>query len=203
MQRQLLTYVLLLFCLCAWAQPRLQEREYYVGVQAGVSSTLMPQLNPLQSYSISPTGGLVFRYNGHRYCGLQIEVNYLQRAWREVESERTLHYIEVPLLTHLYFGKRIARGYINIGPEVSYGFLDEGLVETPEGVYTRQTDRRFDWGIVGAVGGYFCTRGGTYQLEARYQYSMNNMFEHKAGTNVMLNPMMVGIRLGWMWQMKK
>ena len=45
-------------------------------------------------------------------CGIQGEINFSQRGWKEVIEDgsnntyhRAMNYIEVPLLAHLAFGK--------------------------------------------------------------------------------------------------
>ena len=64
------------------AQPRLRTPEYYLGVHGGVSaSTVMftptvPNMLPIYNACVlGGNGGLVFRYAGHKYCSLQVELN--------------------------------------------------------------------------------------------------------------------------------
>ena len=69
-------------------------------------------------------GGLVFRWSGQKCCAVQVELNYLQRGWREANKEgtytRALHYVELPFLMHIYFGSSTVRGLVNLGPQIGY-----------------------------------------------------------------------------------
>ena len=67
------------------------------------------------------TGGGIFRYSGEKYVGLQIEANFCQRGWAEHDKfSRTLNYVQIPLLTHVFFGKKWFRFFINAGPEFAF-----------------------------------------------------------------------------------
>ena len=61
------------------------------------------------------------RYISEKYfkmiCGIQGEINFSQRGWKEVIEDgsnntyhRAMNYIEVPLLAHLAFGKDKGNG---------------------------------------------------------------------------------------------
>ena len=72
------------FCaLSIQAQPRLRTPEYYLGFHGGVSVSTVsfnPTVQNMSSFKDGwrwgGNGGLVFRYAGHKYCGLQVELNY-------------------------------------------------------------------------------------------------------------------------------
>lgn len=176
-----------------WAQPRLQQPEMYVGVHGGVLAS-MPNFRPvldgtsnlMQSAFLGGNGGLVFRYNGHKYCGLQVELNYMQRGWREswsTETEsgkyrRELHYAELPFLMHLYFGKQ-HRFMVNLGPQIGYCVYDKqsGDEHPLQKVQYGGLDKRFDWGIAAGIGYVANTRkSGSFQIEARFNYSFGDLF---------------------------
>lgn len=119
------------------AQPRLHAPEMFLGLHGGVSASTM-LFSPSVSHMSSPftngvvlggNGGLVFRYAGHKVCGFQVELNYMHRGWREHSEEATyerhLHYLEIPFLTHLYFGKKSVRGFFNLGPQIGYCVADK------------------------------------------------------------------------------
>ena len=106
----------------AWTQPRLRAPEMYLGGQGGVtastvlfSPTVSNMSNPFTNgVTLGGNAGVVFRYAGHKVCGLQVELNYMHRGWREhtdtATYQRNLHYLELPFLMHLYFGKQAVRG---------------------------------------------------------------------------------------------
>lgn len=123
MKRLSLAILSLLLTFSVLSQPRLEEHEYYLGIQGGALASMV-RFSPTVTQSalkayVGPTAGLLFRYSGHKCCGLQLELNYMQRGWREttIGYRRELDYIEMPFLTHIYFGNKF-RGFVNLGPQI-------------------------------------------------------------------------------------
>ena len=167
-----------------------------------------------QAVVLGGNGGFVYRYAGHKYCALQVELNYLHRGWAEYNDtigrySRQLHYIEIPLLMHLNFGSRKCRWFLNAGPQIGYCLKDGGnqgtLVNGAGQAEYDPVSKRVDWGIIGGTGLYVITRNaGIYQLEVRFDYSFGGIF----GTNVEdhfngASPMDLSLNIGWMWPVKK
>lgn len=199
------------------AQPRLLVPEMYIGAAGGVSASLVmfsPQVpgttNVLNTAFLSGRGGLMFRYSGHKCCGIQVEVNYCQRGWRENTDShsytRRLDYIEVPLLTHIWFGKPHFRGFINVGPQVAFCVheSESGTRQTGEVYQYNPIDNIADWGITGGVGFYGRTeKAGCFQFEARYSYSFGNIFSSKVGSHFAgSNTMVLSFNIAYLWQLK-
>lgn len=228
MARRFHIILLLLISLCTLAQPKLMHEEMYVGAQGGALASMVmfsPRVSqePLHCY-LGPTAGVVFRYIGHKVCGLQVEVNYMQRGWQEYKDEesgyrRQMDYIEVPLLTHLYFGKKV-RGFVNLGPQLGY-LVHESQSRTDmipdllshawqDGEGSRvghqyvPTEKRFDWGLAGGLGMYYRSRyAGTYQIEARFNYSLGSIFStSKMDYFANSNHMNLSLTFAYMWQVK-
>jgi len=228
MKRSVLIIVVLLTAMWAQAQPRLHQPEMYVGLHGGVQFSLVwfsPQLDGTVTYVdrtlLSGDGGLIFRYNGHKYCGFQVELDYMQKGWREnvdnvkvtddaegvdVHYQRRLHYLEVPFMAHIYFGKKKVRGFINLGPQ--FGVL---LAETSSGTEHPQKreqyapiENKFDWGLVGGLGMLFrSTKVGTFQFEARFNYSLGDFYPNHASDYFKhSNPMCLSANIGYLWEMK-
>lgn len=212
--------LMLLFSVCCMAQPRLRQRLYCVGVHGGVSAGTMlflpevPHMKPLtETALLSGTGGVAFRYVGHKYCALQIELNYQQCGWREVNTDKTidykrqLNYLMIPFLSHVYFGSEKAKGFINLGPQIGYCFSDVTAGEqNPQMVHQYGSlDSRFYWGIAGGVGFYYRTpKAGVYQIEARVTYGLGSVF----GTRTtdffsQANAIDLGLHLGYFWEFKE
>ena len=197
------------------AQPRLRRPEIYVGAHAGVmASTVL--FNPsfdgmdILKSPLSVNGGLVFRYAGHKVCAIQAEINYMQRGWREVGTDvdyrRQLDYIEVPLLMHLYFGKKHFRGFLNLGPQIGYCFRDVSY-GTPNPLYAHQyekIDKPFDWGVAGGLGVYYRTNKiGLFQLEARMNYSFGGVFgTSKIDYFTSASPVNLSVNFAYLWEIK-
>lgn len=209
----------------AQAQKRLLVPEMYFGVHGGASgSTVLftpavDAMSPfLKGVVVGGTGGLVFRYSEQKCCGVQVELNYMQRGWREagvdangVEADyaKKLHYLELPFLMHIYFGKPSFRGFVNLGPQIGYCIKEEEINLNPAGYPVRPEyqpiDNRFDWGLAGGLGFYYRSRkAGIYQLEVRANYSLGTLFSNKVGADFqMSNPLTVGVHLAWLWEFKK
>ncbi len=207
--------------LCTMAQPRLRQKEMYIGIHGGVLFTktlftpeVAGSVGLPESTLLSGNGGLVFRYAGHKCCGLQVEVNYMQRGWREqvaedgldVNYKRTLDYIEIPFLTHIFFGKKMVRGFVNLGPQVGFCF-NEGQSGTQHPTQREQyntIDHIVDWGVTGGVGMLVRTpKAGVFQLEARFGYSLGNYFNNqKTDYFSASNPMNLSVNIGYLWEIK-
>lgn len=197
------------------AQPRLRRPEIYVGGHAGVmASTVLfnPRFDGMDILKspLSVNGGLVFRYAGHKVCAIQAEINYMQRGWREVGTDvdyrRQLDYIEVPLLMHLYFGKKHFRGFLNLGPQIGYCFRDVSY-GTPNPLYAHQyekIDKPFDWGVAGGLGVYYRTNKiGLFQLEARMNYSFGGVFgTSKIDYFTSASPVNLSVNFAYLWEIK-
>lgn len=202
------------------AQPRLRVPEIYFGVHGGVTaSSIMFQpsvenMRPItKACVLGGNGGFVFRYAGHKYCAVQVELNYMHRGWAETSDagrySRELHYIELPVLMNINFGNRLCRGIFNLGPQIGYCLYDNKgtgtRLSTNQTQYTTPISHPFDWGLAAGLGFYLKTRkAGLYQLEARFSYSFGGIF----GTSLtdhftMASPMDLSLNLAWMWDFKR
>lgn len=99
------------------AQLQDERHNLSVGINGGVnlnSVSFTPSIK--QTNFIAPEFGLTVRYISEKYfkmiCGIQGEINFSQRGWKEVIEDgsnntyhRAMNYIEIPLLAHLAFGK--------------------------------------------------------------------------------------------------
>lgn len=207
-----------------FAQPRLREPEISFGFHAGVQAAsvdfypTIPTMTPLtKACTLAPNGGFIFRYSKHKHCALQIELNYQQRGWREsaagndtvspINYSRRLHYIELPMLMHVYVGKKAFRAYITAGPQIGYCFYDDmgkGTRQTAEVHQYSEITHRFDWGVGGGLGMLVNTpKAGTYQLEARFMYSLGTLYASTATDYFRKShAMTLSINVGWLWNFK-
>ena len=123
------------------------------------------------------TGGAVFRYSGEKYAGLQIETNFCQRGWaKHGEFSRTLNYVQIPLLTHVFFGKKWFRFFVNAGPEIAFLINEKNDSGSNEKFVTEKIKNRFDYGIAVGGGLEFHTKAGIYQVEGRYEFGLGDVF---------------------------
>lgn len=162
------------------------------------------------------TGGLMIRWNTHKNLGLQAEVNYSIQGWEEdfedfrkpidptvpeanrepeLSYKRELSYIELPIMTHIYFGTKTFKFYINAGPKIAYymsqksrGYLDLMHINKVSGSrvtehYNMKVKNKFDWGLCGGPGIELNTKAGIFLLEGRFSYSFNDIFSTRKGLN--------------------
>jgi len=134
-RKTFIALLLAIISLPAFSQVGELRNNFAIGVNAGVnfnSLSLTPQRNQgamLMGYG----GGLTARYISEKYfamiCGLQIELNYTQRGWKEnVHKDhpdevyhRVMNYLEIPFLAHLAFGReKGVRFFVNLGPEIAF-----------------------------------------------------------------------------------
>ena len=198
MKKILLTALACVFALPMMAQLGEVRNNLAVGVNAGMNMntvTFSPQIK--QNSHMGMSFGLTARYMSEKYfkmmCGIQAEINYTQRGWKEnIEDgtgdtySRTMNYAEMPLLAHLAFGKdaldKGAKFFINMGPQVAF-FLNEkekmsedwNPAYRPNGVnqqYGKWVENKFDYGLLGGLGMELSTKAGHFLLEGRYYYGL-------------------------------
>jgi hypothetical protein len=213
--------VCMLPVLHASAQPRLKTAEMYAGLHGGFLASSMnwkPAMNTT-AMLFGGNGGVVFRYNNLKYCGIQVELNYMQRGWKEKISAsvsatgtsgthyRRLDCIELPVLMHLYVGNEHWRGFLNAGPQIGYclhdvsaGAQNKNVTAQYEPVYYP-----FDWGIAVGLGLYYRHRkAGVFQLEGRFNYSFSDVFDHSREAYFSQpHALNISANVGYFWEIKK
>jgi hypothetical protein len=196
--------------------------EWSFGLNAGATLSSIGFLPRVpQTLLVQESGGLTARYVSEKNCGLQIELNYTLRGWKERADtvshfnrySRSLAYIELPVLTHFYFalGKR-TRMVINLGPQIAYNVgereLEKELIAPPAGgepmvpAYydaNYRVGNKFDYGIAGGLGMEVRTGIGNFVLEGRYAYSLSDVFNNTRGDLFQSSHnQVIGIKLTWM-----
>ena len=212
MKKTLLILIVLLFCGSVFAQTY-NGAELIVGAKGGVTlsagsfqDAVGMSFKQNSHYHLwGMTGGAVFRYSGEKYLGLQIEANFCQRGWaKHGEFSRTLNYAQIPLLSHIFVGKKGFRFFVNFGPEIAFLINEKNNSGVDTVFVTEKIKNRFDYGI--ALGGGFelHTKAGIYQIEGRYEIgfgdvfssSQTDIFRRSANRNVL-------ITLGVLFNLKK
>lgn len=178
--------------------------EFSVGVSGGTtfsSVSFSPKVE--QTMLMGTTFGVTGRMTMGEYVGLQLEINYAQQGWNEFfeiteEPEnagtdykyaRHLDYLQIPFYTHIRFGGKKVKGFINAGPQ--FGYLisestDENLGAQPAMVsaqHNMPVEKKFEWGISGGAGIEIRTGIGYFLLEGRYFYSFGDIYSTKVKDN--------------------
>lgn len=199
MVRRLLSALTLLPVILGCAAQTHYVPHISVGGHGGVSLSEYT-FNPSTKQSLH-TGffaGARFRYAEERHVGIVAELNVNQRGWREnfedtdYRYSRSLTFIELPVMTHIFFGGRTFKGFINLGPQVGYML---GTSVSSNFDYTNPTgipgfpsrraldqmklpvSNRFDYGIAGGLGlEVNVNRCHALTLEGRFYYGLANIF---------------------------
>ena len=198
MKKLILSALACLLALPIMAQLGEERQNLAVGVNMGMNMTKVDFSPRIKQKSHNGMAfGLTARYMCEKYfnmmCGIQAEINYTQRGWKEdIEDgtentySRTMNYVEIPLLAHLAFGKdaldKGVKFFVNMGPQVAF-FLNEKekMSENwnpsgrPNGViqqYGKMVENKFDYGLLGGLGLELSTKAGHFLLEGRYYYGL-------------------------------
>lgn len=154
-----------------------------------------------QSFKVGGTAGLMFRYVEESHFGLIAELNFVQRGWKEnfegapYNYSRTFNYIELPVMAHIYFGRR-GKFFFNAGPEIAYmlsesssaNFNVDNMLTLPDFPNTNRTNaqmtmprkNKIDYGIAAGLGGEFnINRRNSLCIEIRFYYGLGNVFGAK------------------------
>ena len=193
-------------------------QEIAIGVNGGVNLTKVSFLHNMndrlyelgdQSLRQGTRFGFSLRYIHQNHFGIQLEVNYVQAGWTEkfrnnsgismvndynlqdVKLGRRLEYVDIPVLAHIYFGKRRLRFFVNVGPEIrfmtKYGEMKWNIPENDDRCNAfQESDNRFkephhttDYGLTGG-GGFDMRIGKIVHLlvECRYSYGFGDLYDN-------------------------
>ena len=226
MKRFLLSIIIVIsVTLSGWAQTHFDSR-VDIGVKGGTTfSTVMFKPSITGKLGIGYTAGLSFRYSEENHFGLIAEVNFVQRGWAEkfedlpYTYQRILDYVEVPVMSHIYFGNR-GKFFINAGPEIAY-YLGDHIksnfdYENTDGLegfhnknrryeqLTMKVSQKLDFGIVAGLGGEFSlNRRNSIVMEARIYYGIGNVMPSgRQDVFSVSNQLSVGITAGYWFRIK-
>lgn len=197
-----------------------------IGVKGGITlSEVMFNPSITQKFGMGETFGVSFRYSEENHFGLLAEVNFTQRGWAEkfedlpYQYQRILNYVEIPVMSHIYFGRR-GRFFFNVGPEVSYYLGDkiksnfdyEDTADLPgfndknrrTDQLTLQVSQKLDFGIVAGLGGEFSiNRRNSLAVEARLYYGIGNVMPSgRQDTFSVSNSLSIGVTAGYWFRVK-
>lgn len=226
MRGRLLVIFMVLCVLTASAETHYKPH-ISLGARAGASLAMMdfsPSVH--QTWNQGTAGALTFRYTEEKLFALIAEIGWVQRGWKEdfqglvpVSYSRSITYVDIPLLTHIYFGSRRFKAFVNLGPQICYkigssisadfDYKNPGLVEGFDS--RRQTEQLwaditndFDYGICGGIGFEFYVQPRhSLVLEGRYYFGLGNIFPaNKASTFGASRCMSIEITLGYNFRIK-
>lgn len=205
MKLRALLFALLALTASAAGAQRYYSPDFSLGVRAGATLSEMgwsPSVR--QKFTPGMTVGLAARYTEERYFGLIAELNLTQRGWAEnyetapqFSYKRQFTYLQLPVMTHIFFGSEKFRGFVNLGPSIGYMLSDKisanfdyaNVSSVPGYPGNRHTEQlgmkvahRFDYGIAGGVGAELrLRRKHSIMLEGRFYYGLANAFPASRG----------------------
>ncbi len=176
------------------------RKEWAAGISGGINySSVFFAPKVQQTMLLGYNGGLTARWITEKNLGLQLEVNFKQQGWKErfevpegypnpetypdYRYIRRMNYIEVPFLTHIYFGSQHVRFFFNMGPQIGL-LMGESTEENLRGAEPNKTNaqhtmpakKKFAWGLCGGPGIEVRTGIGCFLLEGRYYYALGDFY---------------------------
>lgn len=198
-----------------------------VGGKAGVTLSRV-NFNPTIEQVMLPgmTAGMMFRYIEEKNFGLIAELNVTRRGWKENFEEsdyqysHSFTYLELPIMTHIFFGNQRVKGFVNLGPEVNvmlgngissnfsyqdaanneYFINDNRHVEQ----LSMKVNNKLDYGICAGLGMELnLNTRHSLLLEGRFYYGLTDVFpNHKTDIFSSSNSMTVSVTLGYFYRLK-
>ncbi|MEG1615679.1 MAG: porin family protein [Bacteroidales bacterium] len=168
-------------------------KEHSFGITGGVNLSRM-SFTPtvLQDYKMGQTMGITWRYVEEKYFGIQAELLYTSKGWKErfddnpaLYYERTLNYIELPVLSHIFFGNHRIKGFVNLGPKFGYYLSDSQKSNIPKGsdedipAHNLAVSSKVDYGITGGAGMELRFGKHSFLVEGRYYFGLGDIFPNK------------------------
>lgn len=205
MRRALASALLLAGSAMAVSAQHFYSPDLAIGVRGGATMSNMAwQPSVRQSMTPGYMAGLTIRYTEEKYFGLMADLVITQRGWAEKFEDnpefsyrRQFTYLQLPVMTHIYFGSQKFRGFVNLGPSVGYMLADRitsnfnyrntaEVANFPKDRRTAQLDmavyRKVDYGITAGAGIEFrARRKHSFMVEARFYYGIGNVFSSKRG----------------------
>lgn len=180
---------------------------FSLGANSGMNISSV-NFNPIvkQKTTIGIAGGIMAKYLSDPGLGIQLEANFTQKGWTENRDtlgsySRSLNYLEIPLMSHFEIGKKKNKVIINVGPFVSFLVSQKENINIIDTIgisdhYGAKLDNTIEFGLVGSIGYLRTTNKGDFLLEARFNQSLNGIFN---SNNAELFPVsqnqVIGIRL--------
>lgn len=220
------------FILTAFAALLASAQTHYegtiaVGGKAGATLSRV-NFNPTVEQVMLPgmTAGVMFRYIEEKNFGLIAELNFMQRGWKEKFEEsdyqysHNFTYLELPIMTHIFFGNQRVKGFVNLGPEIevmlgnriSSNFSyqdaaeDEYFINDNRHIeqLSMKVSNKLDYGICAGAGMELNLNSKhSLLLEGRFYYGLTDVFpNHKTDVFSSSNSMTISVTLGYFYRLK-
>lgn len=179
-----------------------------------------------QSMINGMTAGVMIRYIEEKNFGLIGELNVTQRGWKEAFDDsdfsfrHSFTYLELPIMTHIYFGNNRVKGFFNLGPELNVMIADgissnfeyqqagelDYFIENTRHIeqMTMKLNNKLDYGICAGAGMELnLNPKHSLLLEGRFYYGLTDVFSnHKTDIFSGSNSMTISVTLGYFYRLK-
>lgn len=168
------------------------KTEINIGLSQGAGISRVVFYPPVdQGLVVGYTGGLLMRIITEPHVGIQLEATYLKRGWTEKfiasgSYKRNQEILTLPVMTHIYFGKHTkTRLQFVIGPYIAYLLSDSEIMTVRDTLdykdyYEKPVEHKVEFGFSGGLALSIRTKLGIFELQAKYNHGMTNLF--KPGT---------------------
>jgi hypothetical protein len=166
----------------------------YIGIHAGTNLSRVSFRPSLVSYIpsarqgllTSPSFGLILRHVSEPHIGLQLEVNFAGKGWKEnLDSigsyTRNLKTLDIPVMAVFIAGSRTLRLAFTIGPYLSYLRHEKETINIADTLdyhtyYNKPLINNLEFGFTGGLGIELHTKLGAFCIGASYSHSLTNLF---------------------------
>lgn len=217
---------LLLISAGAYAQ-RTYSPKLSIGAHAGATFSNMAFTPSVEQKMLTGAiAGVKIRYTEEKCVGVLGEINIAQRGWAEkyeadepFQYSRTLTYVTIPIMTHIFFGPQRFKCFINLGPELAFMISDKvranfdyanmsvvknyPTMRETEQLYTNAKNK-IDFGITAGIGGeWYINRRNSVTVEARYYFGLGNIYpSSKKDTFAASRGNSIEVTAGYMFRLK-
>lgn len=188
------TLILILFTLVGIAQEEettKKEKEVFqpktfIGLKGAYQvSRMVFDPTVKQDWFSGVNTGFVFKHQAERGVGIQIEVNYSIKGWKNQKGigkdyTRKMECIEIPLMTHIEIGKK-RKFMVNLGPYLSYLLNDQEAfswsADTRDTYVDKPIDNNLEYGLSLGLGFLQESKFGDFAFEGRVNQTLSNSFD--------------------------
>ncbi len=209
-------FILILFSFSALGQEEFQHRKNsLLGVRLGGNMTSISLLPAIANTSsdFSYSAGLSYVYSNKKNVGIQLELLYLSRKWLEtfndtLDVSTELTYLQFPIMTNISLGNGRFKYLINLGTYFAFNINKNLNSELPidheyyESVEDR-SERSGDFGLIIGGGFRYFSRVGTFQLDARFEYGYQNLYNEDSSGFRYSNMSVIQLGLYYFFDLKK
>jgi len=173
------------------------NRELSVGGSLGMGVSTVSFVPDIKTnYLLGTHFGFTGRWITENHLGLILEMNYSQQGWDEkfddtsLQYTRKINFIDIPFLTHIYFGGKRVRFFVNLGPKIGFAISESTTNNLPKDfeesmdirvqkLHGKPIEKKFAWGVGGGPGIEIRTGVGNFLLEGRYFYGLGDLFNNR------------------------